>query len=170
MFALEDKYGRIKPYYPMLTYIIIALISFIACYHIILTKKAKSESLRNSVEKHAVTILYTDIVEENLEYYLIEPYCGYKISGSSYNIDTLERGTKGSEILTKEFITVGETITVNICYSTKNIDDNAQKHLLIIISLFISVVLLLRRKYAHEKAKYYEEQYKQQALQDTKER
>lgn len=170
MFSVEDKFGRVKPFYPKLTYILIATIAFIACYHIILTKKAKSESLRNLVEKHAVTILYTDIVEENLEYYSIEPYCGYKISGDSYNIDTLKRDVKGANILTKEFITIGETITVNICYSTKNIDDNAQKHLLIIFTLFISIILLLRRKYAAEKAEYYKEKYREEAIQNTEER
>ena len=165
MFSVEDKYGKVKEHHPKTVYLLVLLLVLITGYKILKTEEAKKEAFEAIVEKNAISILYTDIAEENLEYYLNEPYCGYKIFGGAYDINTLNRKVKGAKILSREYISNDETIEVSICYSMDHISKNTQKDLLIIIILFITLIILLRRRFAHEKAEY----YKEKIISDTQE-
>ncbi|HCR85076.1 MAG TPA: hypothetical protein DIV86_00180 [Alphaproteobacteria bacterium] len=156
IFSVYDKYGQIKNTHPRIALLVLAMLFFAAVYKNYDASLAYKQALKTEVEKNATSLLFAELTEENLEYYLAEPYCGYIIDSKSIKLNTINRDADGATIHTKEYSAGKDEIKITICYSVKKIEEKTQKHLLIIIILFITSVILTRRHFAYEKAKFYE--------------
>jgi hypothetical protein len=158
MFSLKDKYGKLREPHPKFSFFFIGLLAVIACYQTIELANSKREILKTKIEKEATNLLYTDIKEENLEYYLLPPYCGYAVESKSINLQNINRKALDANIIQKEYINKKEVIKVSICFTDTKIKGDSQKYLLMIIILFICITVLTRRQHAHEKAKFFRSQ------------
>lgn len=153
VFSIHDKYGKIKDPHPRIAIFLLALIFCITVYKNYESGKFQKENLKTKIEKDSGNLLFAELKEENLEYYLNEPYCGYVIESKGINLKNINRQARGAEIFSKNYSAGKDNIKITLCYSTSHIDSKTHKHLLIIIILTISLFILTRRHFAYEKSK-----------------